>query len=330
MANWQDTGGMPPLTDGGPPRFPIKTSAQLHDAMQALGRVKAGDKADVIAHIKERAGALGLTSELTDTYRTDSGRETLYRSLEIGETTGRTLSGIAMPWDRPTRVRDLVGPAYMEAFAPQSTDVSIRQHASFPMFVRHDYGQDPIGVVTFHRSAEALMYEAPLSKTVRADEQLELVNDGAMRSVSVGFKPLQAIRGRMINGATVDQYRTEVALRELSLAPTGFGQYAEAGVTAVRSDGDDDPGTMIQAVDAVIDSIYDALNGGNIDQALALLTAADVTVDALLGMFNLEDADDIDTAAAEPARMLDARRKAAWGLLHRRRRVARLPVLPTF
>ena len=34
--------------------------------------------------------------------------------------------------------------------------------------------------------------------------------------------------------------RTEIAIRELSLAPTGFGQHAGAGVLAVRSD-DTDP-----------------------------------------------------------------------------------------
>lgn len=201
--------------------------------------------------------------------------ETLYRALDIGEAAGRTLSGLAMPWDRATRVRDLTGPAYMEAFSPGSTDVSIRQHPSFPVFVRHDYGQDPLGVVTFRRSDEegGLMYEAPLSKTSRADEMLELVNDGAMRSVSIGFKPLQAVR-KTLGRATVDQYRTEVALRELSLAPTGWGQYAEAGVMAVRSEGEegDDPIMAAQV----------ALQSGDLDQGVALVSAAQAAIDAMV------------------------------------------------
>lgn len=160
--------------------------------------------------------------------------ETLYRALDIGDVVGRTLSGIAMPWDRPTRVRDLTGPTYIEAFSPSSADVSLSQHAAYPGFVRHDYGKDPLGVVTFSRSAEALMFDYVLSNTRDADDKLALVNDGAMRSVSVGFMPFKATR-QVILGRSVDQYRTEVRLRELSLAPTGFGQYAEAGVLAVRS-----------------------------------------------------------------------------------------------
>lgn len=134
--------------------------------------------------------------------------------MEIGATEGRTLSGLAVPWDRPTRVRDLTGPAYLEAFAPGSTDVTVRQHDTFPVFKRHDYGTDPLGVVTFHRSAEGLLFEAPLSKTRDADEALELVNDGAMRSVSVGFRPLQHVVRQSGTGPVT--WRTEVALRELT------------------------------------------------------------------------------------------------------------------
>lgn len=180
----------------------------------------------------------------------------LFRALEIGDAVGRTLSGVAVPWDRPTTVRDKTGPAYVEAFAPQSADASIKQHASFPMFARHDYVQDPLGVVVFQRSAEGLIYEAPLSKTARADEMLELVNDGAMRSVSIGFKPIHEVQ-RSIGSVNVRAYRTEVALRELSLAPTGFGQYAEAGVSAVRAT----PGSFSDIQDAVEDAITNKLFG---------------------------------------------------------------------
>lgn len=161
--------------------------------------------------------------------------DTLYRAaLEIQANEGRTISGLAVPWDRPTKVRDQTGPPYLEAFAPGSGDVSIRQHPNFPIFARHDYMVDPVGVVAFHRSAEGALFEGTLSKTRDADDKLELINDGAMRSVSIGFRPLQAVRRRFTEGETV--YRTEVAIRELSLAPTGFGQYAEAGVLAVRAE----------------------------------------------------------------------------------------------
>jgi HK97 family phage prohead protease len=171
----------------------------------------------------------------------------LYRaSLEL-TTEGRTLVGLAVPWDKPTRVRDLTGPAYFEEFAQTSADVSIRQRGTFPVFVRHDYAADPIGVVTFERSESGLMFSAPISKTPRGDEMLTLVNDGAMRSVSVGFRPLQT-RRRMAAVGEVST-RTEVALRELSLAPTGFGQYPEATVDAVRTEQEPEEGTP--ALDAL-------------------------------------------------------------------------------
>jgi HK97 family phage prohead protease len=162
----------------------------------------------------------------------------LFRASIDLTTEGRTLTGVAMPWDRPTMVRDMTGPAYLEAFSPSSADVTLRQNVDpRPVFKRHDYTQDPVGTVTFERSAEGLLFVAPLSKTRDADETLELVNDGAMRSVSIGFRPIKQQQRPMSEGNVT--YRTEMALRELSLAPTGFGQYSEALVTAVRTEGED-------------------------------------------------------------------------------------------
>jgi len=160
--------------------------------------------------------------------------ETLYRSLVIGEAVGRTLSGLAVPWNTPQRVHDPGRPPYLEAFAPESCTRSLAHSPTRDLFVRHNYTEDPIGTATFHRSAEGLMFEAPVARTQRGDEYLELINGGAMRSVSVGFRPIQHLTRSEVT------VRTEVALRELSLTPTGFGQYAEAGVTAVRDlTGDD-------------------------------------------------------------------------------------------
>lgn len=168
---------------------------------------------------------------------------TLFRStFEVQSTEGRELVGLALKYDRPVRVRDLTGPAYLEEFDQRSTDRSLAQHdAKFPVFKRHDYTKDPLGVVMFRRSTSegGLLFSAPLSKTRDADEALELVNDGALSSVSVGFRPVRHItRGQVT-------HRTEVALRELSLAPTGFGQIPDARVHAIRSeDFDDDDASL--------------------------------------------------------------------------------------
>jgi HK97 family phage prohead protease len=163
---------------------------------------------------------------------------TLYRSSVELHVEGRTLIGVAMPWDTPALVRDLTGPAYYEAFAPQSFDKTLEQRPEpRPVFVTHEHlfvpAAEPIGVSAFTRSASALLYQAHLSRTRKADEYLELVRDGAMGDASVGFRPVNHTRRQLAGRDTV--YRTEALLRELSIAPTGFGQYPQAKTLAIRS-----------------------------------------------------------------------------------------------
>jgi phage head maturation protease len=161
-------------------------------------------------------------------------------TVKISETKGRTLSGVAMPWDKVAMVRDLVRgrvtPPYPEAFSPSSTDKTRSEHTTFPVFVGHDPESEPIGVVSFSRSQEALMFDAPLSKTPRADNFLELANDGAMRSVSIQFRPVKAVQKVFTGVREPVTYRTEVGLRHLALAPTGYGQYEDAQVHAIRTE----------------------------------------------------------------------------------------------
>lgn len=160
----------------------------------------------------------------------------LNRSMEIGATTGRTMSGVAVPWDTVAEVQDRPGgPRYLEAFAPTSTDVTRSQHKSFPLFAGHDHGTEPLGVVTFSRSEEALMFDATASKTPRGDDHLALAVDGAMRSVSIQFRPIKAAN-RSSSSRQPITYRTEVALRHLALCPTGYGQYEGAVVDSIRSE----------------------------------------------------------------------------------------------
>ncbi len=259
-------------------------------------------------------------------------------SVEIGETNGRTLSGIAMPWDKVAMVRDLIngrpGPRYAEAFAPTSTEKTRSEHPSFPVFVGHDPGTEPIGVVTFSRSAEALMFDAPLSKTPRADTYLELVKDRAMASVSIQFVPGKQV-AKALGGVPNVCYRTEVALRHLALAPTGYGQYPDARVDSIRSM-TVDPVVVaaVEAADAAIDAAIKALDPTNDDynvaQAMPLLQAADIATDLALASIGAVDPDDEggeDADAIETTATLTGARSAMWALVARRRRVDRM-VLP--
>lgn len=176
--------------------------------------------------------------------------DTLFRvSMEISDSTGRTLSGKALPFDRPTRVQDVrggpfPGRPYTESHGRTSFDVSLKQHPSgFPAFTRHNYDEDPIGRVTYSRSdlERSLMFEMILSRTYEADQKLVLVNDGVLNSVSIGMRPLHWV---MREGIV---QRTESAMRELSLAPTGFAAYDDALVSAVRTEleGGDVEGTPV-------------------------------------------------------------------------------------
>lgn len=262
-------------------------------------------------------------------------------SVEIGETNGRTLSGIAMPWDKVAHVRDLVngrpGPVYPEAFAPGSTDRTRAAHVNFPVFVGHDASTEPIGVVQFSRSAEALMFDAPLSKTPRADTFLELANDGAMRSVSIQFRPMRDERRSFPGERTPAVYRTEVGLRHLALAPTGYGQYEDARVNSIRTELNETVAGAVQAADAAIDAAAKCLDPTdddyNIGQAQALITAAQLATDVALVMLGAVDADDVveegEADPSDPMMALPARMELVWSMVARRRDTERY-ALPSF
>ncbi len=58
-------------------------------------------------------------------------------------------------------------------------------------------------------------------------------------------------------------------------------------------DSDEDPGALAQAVDAILDEVQDALAAGDVPTAVALLTGAESTIDSLLELLGLPDADDV-------------------------------------
>src|SRR5574341_857721 len=156
--------------------------------------------------------------------------ELLWRATTETHVEGRTLLGVALPWDKPALVRDSpVGTPYLEAFTRSSADESLRRRPEpRPLFYWHEYKTparrtarnelEAIGVVSFVRSEEGLLYRAFLSRTPKADAHLTLVNDGAERDVSLGFNPLKQRTTRTPDGDVL--VRTEIALVELSLAPT--------------------------------------------------------------------------------------------------------------
>jgi HK97 family phage prohead protease len=169
----------------------------------------------------------------------------LIRAVDV-QAEGRTLIGRAFRWEHPEVTVDPGVAPYLEEFTRGSTTKTLAERSDpFPLLNFHRLDLDPLGVARFRPAAEGLMFEAPLSRTRDADDMLELVNDGAMRSVSVRFRPIQHRRRVLDTGDPVVS-RTEIALRELSLAPTGFAQRDDAEVVAIRA-GDTDAELLEQA-----------------------------------------------------------------------------------
>lgn len=164
----------------------------------------------------------------------------LVRSVDIEPGDGRTVEGVAYRYDSPSMVRDPGSAPYLEEFSRIAHDKTVRQRPSVPLLVLHDERTRlPVGVATFSDGGDHLRFSARISETRDGDEALALIGDGALRSVSVRFRSLgsrfrQAVQGRVTT-------RTEIALRELSLVPTGFGAHPGAEVLAVRHQLDDTP-----------------------------------------------------------------------------------------
>lgn len=162
------------------------------------------------------------------------------RSFDIEPGDGRTLLGVAFKFDTPSKVRDPGRAPYLEEFARSSVDKTLRQRPTVPLLLLHDASRLPVGVATFERGEHAVAFEAKISETPGGDEALTLVNDGALRSVSVRFRDFSPPRFRSSPEGRVTT-RTEIGLRELSLLPTGFGAHEGAEVLAVRSEGIETP-----------------------------------------------------------------------------------------
>jgi hypothetical protein len=65
---------MPPQSPGGPPRFPIRNASDLDKAIRAVGRVRPNTdqaRAKVRRYIISRAGALGLSKQIPDSWNSD-------------------------------------------------------------------------------------------------------------------------------------------------------------------------------------------------------------------------------------------------------------------
>lgn len=145
---------------------------------------------------------------------------------------GRTICGIACPYGEESEVADFPGgPRYREQFAHGSFSRTIRERGSrVKALAMHQRQTLPIGRATLLREDTRGLYaELRISRTDLGDQVLELVRDGALDGLSVGFRPVDGGDVWTKNRVT----RHEVALREISIVDEPA--YASALISAVRA-----------------------------------------------------------------------------------------------
>lgn len=142
---------------------------------------------------------------------------------------GRTIYGIAVPYNAPTRIHDkLVEEFVRGAFDAQVNAPNRVKYAREHLLL----GGTLIGALSHMRDDAAGLYvEMRVSKTPTGDETLELVKDGALPDLSIWFEERQNRRA----AAGVLQ-RVKAHLREVASVLQGaYGDLATAA--GVRSTG---------------------------------------------------------------------------------------------
>lgn len=169
---------------------------------------------------------------------------TLYRSftpqIELRSTgEGRTLHGIAVPYGQAQRIDERLTEqfrhgAFAKAVAAAHRVPLAREHMS--------HGGKLIGRLTeLREDAAGLYFEARVSRTPLGDETLALLEDEALREVSIGFRPRQDAR---LADGTIERVKAD--LRELAVVMEGaYGELATVG--GVRSAVDEEePAELVE------------------------------------------------------------------------------------
>lgn len=137
----------------------------------------------------------------------------------------RTVRGLAVPYGVEIELFD----GYFETIAPGALADRADDATSLKLFYRHD---EPIGLITsVAETAEGIEIEARFSDTQAARDAYQLVGDGVIDRLSIGFIPLAYERTE--DEAGLHTTITSLDLREVSLVP--FPAYDGATVTEVRN-----------------------------------------------------------------------------------------------
>ncbi len=146
---------------------------------------------------------------------------------------GRTIYGLAVPYDRPAEINDSYG-RYTERFARGAFNAQLADPASvgrIKLLTQHKRDVNPLGrAVELRDDAAGLVGAFRVAATQAGDEALELVREGALDAFSISFRPITA--GDEWNARKTEVVRRQAQLREVSLVT--FPAYADALVAGVR------------------------------------------------------------------------------------------------
>jgi HK97 family phage prohead protease len=137
---------------------------------------------------------------------------------------GRTIFGIAVPYNKEQRITSTM----IEVFRKGVFSEVIK--APHRVKLLRGHGENNVlGRATLLRETDDGLYaEFKISKTREGDEALELVKDGALDQLSVGFMP---IKNKKRTDGVMERLKAHLA--EVSLVT--FGAYGElASVTGMR------------------------------------------------------------------------------------------------
>lgn len=171
---------------------------------------------------------------------------------------GRTIFGIAVPYHTPQRIDPTLTEEFLVgAFDNQLRAAGARGFESMCRFTRehYDHGGSLIGATRMLRDTPDGLYgEWYVSRTPLGDETLELVKDGALRELSIGFREGQ--NRRRTDGVV---QRVTATLHEVAVVMAGaYGEAAAAAGVRSRQNGEHCSTctcTVAQRAEAATDSL---------------------------------------------------------------------------
>lgn len=146
---------------------------------------------------------------------------------------GRTVRGLAAPFNAPATIQDWSG-SFVETILPGAFSRTIRERGDRVKFrVEHADGAVwPIGRATsLTEESVGLVAELRVSNTTAGNDALELIRDGVLTGLSIGFRVPPGGDSWSPNRSRRDLH--EIRLLEVSVV--GEPAYSEAKVLAVRS-----------------------------------------------------------------------------------------------